>query len=60
MIDVMFDTLLCMLACVVIMTIIYFGASVFVYMTVFGLDIKNAFRHALKELLFWKDLNNEQ
>lgn len=55
----MFETLLCMIVCIVIMTIVYFCASIFVYMTVFGLPIKDALKHALRELLFWKELNND-
>ena len=54
----MFETIFSILLCSLLLAIVYFGASVFVYTTVFGFDLKTALKKAACELLFWKDLNN--
>lgn len=54
----MFETIFSILVCILLLSIVYFGASVFVYMTVFGFDVKTALKKAAREFLFWKDLNN--
>lgn len=54
----MFETIFSILVCILLLSIVYFGASVFVYTTVFGFDVKTALKKAARELLFWKDLNN--
>lgn len=56
----MIETLICMIACFLLLMIVYFGASVFVYTSVFGYDIRAALKYAARELLFWKELNNNE
>lgn len=54
----MFETIFSILVCILLLAIVYFGTSVFVYTTVFGFNVKTALKNAARELLFWKDLNN--
>lgn len=56
----MIETLICMVVCFLLLMIVYFGASVFVYTSVFGYDIRTALKYAARELLFWKELNNNE
>ena len=60
MINIMMDTLICMAACFLLLMIVYFGASVFVYTAVFGYDTRTALKYAARELLFWKEINNNE
>lgn len=47
-------TFLWALLCILTILAIYIGASMLVWITVFGADPQTAFEQALDELAFWK------